>query len=209
MVVSLLAVLKAGAAYLPLDPDQPPERLAYMLHDAQPGYMLTIGPIAQLLPGQLAQLLLDHPDTQARLGHQPALDPVDSQRTKPLRPQHPAYVIYTSGSTGIPKGVVVIHRAIANRLLWMQSAYKLQSDDRILQKASVGVDVSVWEFFWPLTHGATLVITKPGGQRDRAYLTALICAEQVTTVHFCSLHVAGFLARAYRGPLWSAQARHL
>jgi non-ribosomal peptide synthetase component F len=98
---------------------------------------------------QLAKLLLDHPDTQARLAHQPAVDPVDSQRTKPLRPQHPAYVIYTSGSTGIPKGVVVIHRAIANRLLWMQSAYKLQSDDRILQKASVGFDVSVWEFFGP------------------------------------------------------------
>ena len=193
MVVSLLAILKAGGAYLPLDPDNPPERLTYMLKDARPACVLTITRIAELLSSQVAQFLFDHPDTETRLSHQPAANPTDVQRIEPLRPQHQSYVIYTSGSTGTPKGVVVTHGAIVNRILWMQSAYKLQSDDRILQKTSSGFDVSVWEFFWPLTQGATMVVAKPEGHKDPAYLSALIRTERVTTVHFVPSMLQAFL----------------
>ncbi|MEE1742829.1 AMP-binding protein, partial [Streptomyces sp. JV184] len=81
-------------------------------------------------------------------------------------PEHPAYVIYTSGSTGRPKGVVVAHEGVVNRLAWMQEDYGLGASDRVLQKTPVGFDVSVWEFFWPLTAGATLVVARPDGHRD-------------------------------------------
>ena len=193
MVVSLLAILKAGGAYLPLDPDYPPERLAYMFQDAQPACVLTTAQIAEQLPESVAQLLLDHPDTAGALAQSPETNPSDAERPQPLTPHNPAYVIYTSGSTGTPKGVVVSHSAIVNRLLWMQSAYGLQSDDRVLQKTSIGFDVSVWEFFWPLTHGATLVLSKPQGQKDPAYLSALIRTQQVSTVHFVPSMLLAFL----------------
>src|SRR5204862_2761835 len=94
----------------------------------------------------------------------------DEKPAKQARPEHPAYVIYTSGSTGRPKGVVVEHRAIVNRLLWMQDEYRLTADDRVLQKTPATFDVSVWEFFWPLITGAELVVAEPGGHRDAAYL---------------------------------------
>ena len=95
-----------------------------------------------------------------------------------------AYVIYTSGSTGKPKGVVNIHEGIVNRLQWMQDAYRLTAADRILQKTPYSFDVSVWEFFWPLVTGASLVFARPGGHRDPAYLAELIAQEGITTLHF-------------------------
>ena len=192
MVVGLLAILKAGGAYLPLDPDYPTERLAYMLQDAQPACVLTTIKVSELLPNHVTQLLVD-PGTQSELERQLKTNPADTQRISPLQPLHPAYVIYTSGSTGAPKGVVVSHSAIVNRLLWMQSAYGLQSDDRVLQKTSIGFDVSVWESFWPLTHGATLVLSKPQGHKDPAYLSALIRGQQVSTVHFVPSMLQAFL----------------
>ncbi|MEU9048757.1 amino acid adenylation domain-containing protein, partial [Kitasatospora sp. NPDC048343] len=101
-----------------------------------------------------------------------------------LHPDHPAYVIYTSGSTGRPKGVTIPHRAIVNRLAWMQSAYPLDATDRVLQKTPFGFDVSVWEFFWPLLEGATMVVARPGGHQDPGYLIDLIQSQQVTVTHF-------------------------
>ena len=199
MVVTLLGILKAGAAYLPLDPEYPVERLSYMLGDAQPACVLTSARIAQRLPNHFAQLLVDQPDTLRKLSQQSELNPSDAQRSAPLQPQHPAYVIYTSGSTGTPKGVLVAQGAIVNRLLWMQSAYKLQSDDRVLQKTPVGFDVSVWEFFWPLAHGATLVIAKPEGHKDPAYLSTLIQTKQLTTVHFVPSMLQAFLQEPRAG----------
>src|SRR5208283_2471274 len=129
-------------------------------------------------------LLLADPDTIQELAQQPETDPSDPERAQPLSPLNPAYAIYTSGSTGKPKGVVVSHGSIINRLLWMQSAYGLQADDRVLQKTSSGFDVSVWEYFWPLTQGATLVVAKPGGHQDPAYLSSLMQTKRVTTTHF-------------------------
>ena len=175
LVVALVAVLKTGAAYLPVDPALPAARIALMLDDARP------------------VLVLDRPET-VRDADGPGRVPGDGDRLAALRPDHPAYVIYTSGSTGRPKGVAVPHRGIVNRLLWMQHEYRLGPDDVILQKTPASFDVSVWEFFWPLITGARLVVARPDGHRDPAYLARLIQDEGVTTVHFVPSMLRAFLA---------------
>ncbi|MFJ2194288.1 condensation domain-containing protein, partial [Kitasatospora sp. NPDC087861] len=151
MVTALLGILKAGGAYLPVDPDYPAERIDYLLNQTDSPVTVT---------ETLVDKACDHDSTD--LPH------------PGLSPDHPAYVIFTSGSTGRPKGVVVPHAGIVNRLTWMQHAYSLTADDRVLQKTPFGFDVSVWEFFWTLLEGATLVIARPGGHREPAYLAKLI-----------------------------------
>src|SRR5439155_1796592 len=99
----------------------------------------------------------------------------------------------TSGSTGRPKGVMISHRGICNRLLWMQDAYQLTGTDRVLQKTSFSFDVSVWEFFWPLLSGACLVMVRPGGHQDNAYLAKLIAEQKITTLHFVPSMLQMFL----------------
>ncbi|MFC5741361.1 amino acid adenylation domain-containing protein, partial [Dyella tabacisoli] len=193
LIVALLAVLKAGGAYLPLDTDYPAERLAFMLDDARPACVLTRADIATRLPHTAPLLSLDHPDTIARLQHAPTHNPADTERLRPLQRLHPAYVIYTSGSTGRPKGVPNTHEGLVNRLAWMQHAYGLQHDDVVLQKTPSSFDVSVWEFFWPLLEGAQLLLAKPEGHRDPAYLTALIREQAVTTLHFVPSMLEAFL----------------
>ncbi|WP_079131676.1 non-ribosomal peptide synthetase [Streptomyces nanshensis] len=186
LVVGLLAVLKAGAAYLPLDPGHPPERLRGMLEDADVWCVLTDSGTAGLLPRTTVPVLpLDVLDVSEHLRTAPG---------RPLTPRHPAYVIYTSGSTGRPKGVVVPHSAIDNRLRWMQAEYRLGPDDRVLQKTPSGFDVSVWEFFWPLREGATLVMAEPEEHRDPAALARTIREQGVTTVHFVPSMLQEFLA---------------
>ncbi|AVS76075.1 non-ribosomal peptide synthetase [Paracidovorax cattleyae] len=181
LVAALVAVLRSGAAYLPIDPDFPADRLAFMLDDAQPACLMTTRELSGRFDGGIPRFLVDAADPQADLQqHAHAGAPPAAM----LHPSHPAYVIYTSGSTGRPKGVVVPHSAIVNRLRWMQAEYELKADDRVLQKTPSSFDVSVWEFFWPLIAGATLVIARPGGHRDPAYLADLMAQEAVTTVHF-------------------------
>ncbi|MFD5420058.1 amino acid adenylation domain-containing protein [Streptomyces sp. NPDC127069] len=184
MVVSLLAVLKAGAAYLPVDPSLPADRIAYLLSDAEPVLLLADDEVAAGLPAAADLPRLDpgavHDGDPGAAGPGPL-------------PGHPAYVIYTSGSTGRPKAVVVEHSAIVNRLLWMQDRYRLGADDRVLQKTPFGFDVSVWEFFWPLITGAALVVAEPGGHKDPAYLSRVIQEESVTTVHFVPSMLAAFV----------------
>ncbi|GHH09295.1 non-ribosomal peptide synthetase [Streptomyces lanatus] len=188
LVVALLAVLKAGAAYLPLDTGYPAERLAFMVEDAAPALVLTGPDTARVLPPGVPLLLLDTDLTDFD-----AAEITDADRLQPLRPEHPAYVIYTSGSTGRPKGVVVPHSGIVNRLLWMQDTYELGHDDRVLQKTPAGFDVSVWEFFWPLITGAQLVLARPGGHRDPGYLAGLIHERRITTAHFVPSMLRVFL----------------
>ncbi|WP_399199403.1 amino acid adenylation domain-containing protein [Streptomyces sp. WAC 06725] len=185
LVLALLAVLKAGGAYLPLDPDYPADRLAYMLDDARPVCVITDREGRVPGDGQVPLVVLDGLDLTAYPGTVPP---------RPLTPDHPAYVIYTSGSTGRPKGVVVGHRAIDNRLRWMQGQYGLEPGDRVLQKTPSGFDVSVWEFFWPLRQGATLVVADAGGHRDPAYLARVIREQAVTTCHFVPSMLQVFLA---------------
>ncbi|AWH37416.1 non-ribosomal peptide synthetase [Stenotrophomonas sp. ZAC14D1_NAIMI4_6] len=182
LVVALLGVLRAGAAYLPLDLAHPDERLARILASARPACVLA------------------EADVQARLGDVTLLPP--SQWTAlsfaapwaDPAPGDAAYVIYTSGSTGEPKGVVIEHQAIVNRLLWMREHYGFAADDRVLQKTPATFDVSVWEFFLPLLCGATLVLAGPDAHRDPSELARLIRSHDITTAHFVPSMLDAFLA---------------
>ncbi|GLH96807.1 non-ribosomal peptide synthetase/MFS transporter [Phytohabitans aurantiacus] len=186
LVAALLGVLVSGAAYLPLDPDHPAERLGFMLADADAVAVLTAGSARDALPpADRPVLALDDPAVwagAATTAPEPLAGPGDA-----------AYAIYTSGSTGQPKGVVNGHRGIVNRLHWMQRRYGLTAADTVLQKTPVGFDVSVWEFFWPLLAGARMVLARPDGHKDAAYLRDLIVAERVTTVHFVPSMLGIFL----------------
>ncbi|WP_141687596.1 non-ribosomal peptide synthetase, partial [Pseudomonas sp. 25 E 4] len=185
MVVGLFAILKAGGGYVPLDPAYPQERIAYMLHDSAPVVVLAQSATRALL-GDVPVIDLDHGTWQ----HQPATNP----EVPALTARHQAYVIYTSGSTGQPKGVINEHAGVVNRLLWMQDAYGLNADDTVLQKTPFSFDVSVWEFFWPLFTGARLVMARPGGHKEPAYLCEVIQAERITTLHFVPSMLDVFLA---------------
>ncbi|MGH3761074.1 non-ribosomal peptide synthetase [Actinophytocola sp.] len=174
LVVALVGIVRAGAAFVPLDPSFPPERLRLMAHDCELATVLTERDLLGALPSDVELRCLDEPFAPQEAPPAPvAVSGAD-----------PAYVLYTSGSTGRPKGVVVSQEAIRNRLLWMQDTFGLGPADRVLQKTPVSFDVSVWEFFWPLMTGATIVLTEPGGHRDSAYLTRLVADHGVTTMHF-------------------------
>ncbi|WP_246600280.1 amino acid adenylation domain-containing protein [Skermania piniformis] len=160
LIVALVAVAKSGAAFLPLDPSYPAERLAAMLADATPG------------------VVLDAPAVRAA-----RTAPTPAPR-RDIDPAAWAYVLYTSGSTGTPKGVAVAHAGIVNRIGWLQHAYPLGAGDRMLVKTPIGFDVSVPEVFWPLSAGATLIVARPDGHRDPAYLAELIGSHAVTAVDF-------------------------
>jgi amino acid adenylation domain-containing protein len=178
LVISLVAILKAGGAYVPLEPSYPVERLAYMLTDAQPSVLLTHQALLKDLPSYEGTLVCL--DT--------AWPSLEKESPTALRhaitPNHLAYIIYTSGSTGRPKGAMNTHQGIGNRLQWMQATYHLPADARVVQKTPFSFDVSVWEFFWPLLTGASMVLARPGGHQDNAYLVELLAQQQVTTVHF-------------------------
>ncbi|MEV6584140.1 amino acid adenylation domain-containing protein, partial [Streptomyces sp. NPDC051582] len=198
LVVALLAVAKTGAGYVPIDPEYPAERIAHMLRDADPVFIVTQAETSAKLPsgaaGHVSRLVLDDPASRALLDGQATLNPSDDERRpNRLLPQHTAYVIYTSGSTGQPKGVAVSHAAITNRLLWMQNEYGLEPADRVLQKTSSAFDVSVWEFFWPLIVGAGMVVAAGGEHKDPAALAELIRTEKVTTAHFVPSMLGAFL----------------
>lgn len=188
LVVALLGILKAGAAFLPLDPSFPKERLASILVDARVRVWMTQDHLSDRLPPSTAQLIRLDRDEEIWAGLS-ADDPVCT-----VTPDHLAYVLHTSGTTGGPKGVMNTHRGICNRLLWMQEAYQLTAVDRVLQKTPISFDVSVWEFFWPLLVGARLVMARPGGHKSSTYLGRTIVNEGITTIHFVPSMLRVFLA---------------
>ncbi|MDV6277719.1 amino acid adenylation domain-containing protein [Rhodococcus erythropolis] len=190
LLVSMYAIVKAGGAYVPLDPDHPADRLGYVLEIAKPTAVLTRTSDAVVLPPGTPTLDVDtldlsvHADTTV----------TDADRLALLRADNTAYVIFTSGSTGRPKGVAVSHRAIVANLQWRQAEYGFTADDVILQKTPFTFDVSVWEFFWPLQVGASLVIAEPDGHRDPAYVARTMIERGVTAVHFVPSMLAVFVA---------------
>lgn len=187
MVVGLLAILKTGAAYVPLDPSYPEERLAYMFDNAQVNVLLTQIELAKNLHTTSGKTLcLD-------TGWSEIENESDGNPNVPISEDNLAYIIYTSGSTGRPKGAMNTHGAISNRLLWMQQQYQLTPADRVMQKTPFSFDVSVWEFFWPLITGATLVVARPEGHRDSRYLSELINEQGITTMHFVPSMLRMFL----------------
>jgi amino acid adenylation domain-containing protein len=187
MVLGILGVLKAGGAYLSLDPSYPRERLSFMLSDAGASVLLTQ---ERLLP-----LLSEYDGEAVCLDGDGAVISRESTQNPAvaLTAENLAYVIYTSGSTGRPKGVMASHKAITNHLLWRQETYPLSASDRFLHKASSSFDISVWEIMAPLTSGARLVLAAVGGQGDSAYLVRAIAEQQVTMAHFGPAMLRAFL----------------
>uniref|UniRef100_UPI003D73D192 amino acid adenylation domain-containing protein n=1 Tax=Streptomyces chartreusis TaxID=1969 RepID=UPI003D73D192 len=170
LIVALWAVLKTGAAYVPVETGYPADRIAHVLADSRTSFVIDEENIRTLGEGE------------------PETDPGVA-----LRGDHAAYVIHTSGTTGRPKGTVVTHTGITNMLAWMQDEYRLTPADRVVHKTPVGFDVSVWEVFWTLTRGATLVVARPDGHRDPAYLARLVRDERVTVIHFVPAMLGPFL----------------
>ena len=175
MIIGILGIVKAGAAYLPLPPDNPPARSQYMLKDAGISVLLVHGRTAGQLAFAGRIIDLDDPDLYRGSAANPTLL---------NRPQDLAYVIYTSGSTGKPKGVMIEHRALVNRLHWMQQAYPISEGDVILQKTPYSFDVSVWELFWWALQGARLCFLMPGGERNPLAIVDAISKHRVSVMHF-------------------------
>nr|QEO74826.1 condensation domain-containing protein [uncultured bacterium] len=177
MVVALLGVLKAGAAYLPLETTYPDERVSFMLADAGAQVVLTArGTSARLPQGSAAQVVcLDADATE--IARERAARPASA-----ATPANCAYVLYTSGSTGHPKGVLVTHEAICNHMQWMNARFPLAAGDGVLQKTPVSFDASVWEFYAPLMAGGRLVMARPDGHRDPSYLARAVADEQIHTL---------------------------
>jgi amino acid adenylation domain-containing protein/non-ribosomal peptide synthase protein (TIGR01720 family) len=187
MIIAVLGILKAGGAYVPLDPEYPQERLTFMLSDTQTPALLTQQKLLSGLPETAARLVCLDSHWEA-IGKESHANPISDAVAENL-----AYVIYTSGSTGNPKGVLITHASLCNHMLWRQQAYPLRREDRFLHKASLSFDISVWEIFAPLLAGARLILARPGGQMDSAYLAELVVGHKVTTIHFSPTALQHFL----------------
>jgi amino acid adenylation domain-containing protein len=189
MVVGMLAVFKAGAAYLPLEPSLPQERIRYMIEDSETKLILThkhIQPTLEAFEGTV--LLLDELDYEPTAEEnyfysRYSGDNIESVRVD-LKSTDLAYVFYTSGSTGRPKGTLNSHGGLVNRLHTLQHQFRMQYNDKILQKTQISFDVSLGEILWPLTSGGRLILAKPGGHTDPKYLTDVITAQGITIIHF-------------------------
>jgi amino acid adenylation domain-containing protein/non-ribosomal peptide synthase protein (TIGR01720 family) len=220
MVVGMLAILQAGGAYVPLDAGYPDERLAYMIEDSGMPVLLSQRQFGErcerLVKGKVRLVYLPSAaaSPQGSIPGKEGTDPVPESAAPAIALESPvstavdaswsgssawvaeasaAYVMYTSGSTGWPKGVVISHQAILNRLLWMLDELGLGAEDRVLQKTPFSFDVSVPELFGPLLAGACLVMARPGGHQDSAYLAAAIAREGITQVHFVPSMLRVFL----------------
>jgi amino acid adenylation domain-containing protein len=187
LVIGLLGIMKAGAAYVPLDPGYPQERVLYMLENSHAPVFMTQEKFAGLLPATNANVVKLDTNWESIS---------KEQNTNPaikISDENLVYVIYTSGSTGQPKGAMNTQQGLRNRLRWMQQQYGLAAEDSVLQKTPFSFDVSVWEFFWPLMVGARLVIARPGGHQDPVYLAETIEKSKITTLHFVPSMLRAFL----------------
>ncbi len=195
LVVGMYAIVEAGGAWVPIDPDHPADRTAYILETAHPAAVLTTARDDVTLPEGIPTIDVDTFD-HSRFGATPL---TDAERRGPILPDTTAYVIFTSGSTGRPKGVAVSHVAIDNQIQWMNDQYGLTSTDVYLQKTATTFDVSLWGFFMPLRVGATLVIATPDGHRDPVYVANKIAEHGVTITDFVPSMLTVFVANAPAG----------
>ena len=194
MVTAILGVLKAGAAYVPLDPEYPSERIELMARQSQLAAVLTQTRLkGRLAPLDLPVIELDQPGAWSNLG----------RREIPVFPDNLAYGIFTSGSTGTPKAVLVPHRALTNHMAWMQDQFPLTPNDRVLQKTVFSFDASVWEFFAPLLAGGELVMAQPGEQANPDYLVETIRDFGVTVLQMVPSVLELLVAHAGFGQLHS------
>ncbi|WP_455678742.1 amino acid adenylation domain-containing protein, partial [Streptomyces atratus] len=223
MIVAQLAVAKTGAAFLPVDPQYPAERIAYMLADARPALLLTTMTVGERLPeADVTRLLLDEAATMAALATYPSSRPTDTDRIRPLVPANPAYLIYTSGSTGRPKGVTVQHTGLAAFSVTEVERFAVDADSRVLQFASPSFDASILELCMALPTGAALVVPPPGPLADEILAdvlksrrithalippTALASVSPVDLPHFRTLIVGGEACSAELVDRWSAGRR--
>ncbi|MBN0042924.1 amino acid adenylation domain-containing protein [Streptomyces actuosus] len=193
LLVALFGILKSGGAYVPVDRGHPAGRVDFLLRDSRARLVIVDDAPAGLPPDATVR----HIDGLLT-GSAAPVEPVATSRDL-------AYVIYTSGSTGQPKGVMVEHHSVVNRLAWMQRRHPLGEGDVLLQKTPVSFDVSVWELFWWAVEGATVALLPPGGQRDPKEVLQAIGEHRVTAVHFVPSMLGPFLdlleesAQARRG----------
>ncbi|MFI1194777.1 amino acid adenylation domain-containing protein [Micromonospora sp. NPDC020750] len=200
-LAAILAVHRAGAAYLPVDPGYPPARIGYLLADSGAALVLAADPAAvpegvPVVPLSPADALPDDALPEEAVSAPPSGGPSDAEVSAPRAEadgRDLAYVIYTSGSTGAPKGAMIEHRSLANRLAWMQRLHPIGPDDVILHKTPTTFDVSVWELFWWAREGASVCLLPPGAERDPQAIVAAVAAHGVTTLHFVPSMLGAFL----------------
>ena len=180
LIVAIHGILRAGAAYMPIDPQHPAMRIRTILEDSDARVVVARSEFAEIAD----QLGVERVEPSIA-----GADPVEPVAS----PENLAYVIYTSGSTGRPKGVMVEHRSVVNRLRWMQRRYPLGADDVILHKTPVTFDVSVWELMWWAMAGASVALLAPGAQRDPRKIVAAVRRHRVTVMHFVPSMLGPFL----------------
>ncbi|MGW0771726.1 amino acid adenylation domain-containing protein, partial [Streptomyces sp. NPDC002676] len=205
-VVAMLAVLKTGAAYVPVDPRYPAERIAHMLEDARPTVVLTSAAQRASLPQGTVIVLEDIAEAVAR---EAVADVPDTARHHPLLPGHPAYLIYTSGSTGRPKGVVVAHEAVTGHLRWMARTYPLGTTDKVLARTSFSFDAAVWEIWLPLLTGAAIHLVSADVAADPHQLVDQITGNGVTVAQVVPSLLSELCAAAVAAGTTEASLRRL
>lgn len=187
--IALMGILKSGGCYVPISPETPKERIEYILSDTQAQFIITQKELTNIINSTTRKVVtLDSTNQQKELAKYPNSNPKAINEGKDV-----FNIIYTSGSTGEPKGVMVPHRGIINRLQWMQHEYQLDSSDIILQKTPFNFDVSVWELFWPLINGAQIFYAKPEGHKDPDYLRDIIKQKNISILHFVPSMLGAFL----------------
>ncbi len=178
-VVGMLGVLKAGGAYVTIDNSYPPEYLQYVLLDTKLSVLLTQDKLVESIPDHEGHIIRLDKDWQ-EIAKQSETTPANI-----VEPNNLAYITYTSGTTGGPKGVMLTHQGVCQCWRWFQDSFPLNQNDKVMLKTGLGIDISSrWESFWPLMSGACVVVAKPDGHKDNAYLVELIKREQITMLYF-------------------------
>jgi amino acid adenylation domain-containing protein/non-ribosomal peptide synthase protein (TIGR01720 family) len=174
--IAILACLRAGVVYVPIETSYPTERILFMLEDTEANLVLTFGHLVPSVPTTRAEVFA----VDALLPRLPAAQPVSWNSV----PDDIAYIMYTSGSTGRPKGAVNTHRGVVNGILWLQDTIPVGRGDYVLQKEPYSFDFSVWEMFWPLLGGASIVVARPGGNLDPPYVAEMVRRNEITAMVF-------------------------